>query len=165
MSEEQGSADTQSEERIITSRPGPVIRLATVCESIIEEAGTHTSTVVRMLDGVQFSDDDVAEGDTYLSGYIAFMGYDFPGDGDEADVTILFATGAGAALGGIDRRMRVHAIHRAFAIANRLDQIRIPEPGEYVFALVHQDEEIARAYLTAQFGAPAPLPDEDDQTP
>jgi hypothetical protein len=141
-------------ETVISALQGPVIRLATVCESIIEEVGTHTTSIIRMIDAVDFSAGEVSRGDTFLPGYVAFMGYGFPGEEETADVLIFLANEVNEVLGGVSQRMTIQGPQRAFAFANQLAPIRIPTPGRYVLGLAYQDREIARAHLRVQFASP-----------
>jgi hypothetical protein len=155
----------EEQERVITAIQGPVVRLATVCESIIEEVGTHTTTIVRMIDAVDYSIDEIAMGDTTLPGFVAFMGYDFPGEEvGEVEASILVATDQGDVIGVSPRRFSIQEPARAFAVAVRLTRIRIARPGRYVLALAYQDQEIARAYLNVRFASPESVPNESDGT-
>lgn len=139
------------DEVVISAIQGTVIRLATVCESILEEAGTRTSSVIRMIDVVDYSPDDLAHGNVSVPGFVAFMGYGFPGEAESEQVDILFATEAGEVLGVLRRTMTIHGVERAFAMANTLASVIVPRPGRYAFALVHNQREIARTYVTARF--------------
>lgn len=164
MAELSEPPDHNDETVVVATRPGPVIRLATVCESVIEEIDTHTTTIVRMIDSVEFNLDEIARGDTTLPGYTAFMGYQFPGDDEEVDVSILVATDSGDVIGISPRKMQVQGPARAFAIAIRLGGLRIPKPGQYVLALAYQNQEIARVYLRVLFESPAPASPTPDES-
>lgn len=162
MAEHPTGTESQSDDIVISGIRGPVVRLATLCESVIEEVDTHTTTVVRMLDAVEYTLDEIARGDTTLPGYAAFMGYHFPGNELEVTVSILVATDEGDVIGVSPRPMRIQGPQRGFAIAVRLGALRIPRPGQYVIALAYQNQEIARSYLRVQFATPEPsTPDPD----
>lgn len=140
------------EDRVIRHRGGPFIRVATVCQELIEEKQGDAITVFRLIDGF-YEPQETEDGLTPLSGFATFIGYEFPGAETQPTVSFVITDDQHQILRSHDRQIDIQGPHRGFAIATALEGMRVPYGRRYSISMVYRLVEFARAYIETWVGS------------
>lgn len=147
---------TERQHMSITMQGGPIVRLAVICQDILEEKGTNTMTILRIIDGFQEWDSS-PDGMTDLSGHLVFMGEGLPGEHDQEPVQIIISVVEDNDLRVIGVRDRMidaqNGDRRYFAYGMPLSDVRLEYGHRYMFSLIHAGRELARVYTDVVFSA------------